>query len=326
MGEAMLVRKNGVSLRGLSIVQGPEKISYYRGDFPDMTGTVVAADFGSFIIPLHESAWTYSPNRALTTADTAITIQATIGRMTKTAQVEITVNAFAQNFTDNSWESIAAASRMGVASQLWSVGDIKVTDYGAWRIIGFNHDDLDAGDACWRDNNYNGGTNKAGITLQWVNPAGRAAMNLTNTNIGGWLASNMNVTILPNLLETLPSDMVAVMRTVDKYTSIGGTASGGGANRYNTAANRLFILSGHEVIAYPTGLAPCEAEVNSIYTWYSNAASPQKTSPPYAEWTRSPHNPESCTGVHFAAITISGNIDGQTNAYTSLNYFPAFCI
>ena len=327
MGEAMLVRKGGAVLRDLSIISPPDKLQYYAGEYLDMDGTIVGAQFGSFVIPLHETGWTYLPTRALTASDRELTISATIGHMTKTANIPITVHHFSRTLTDNSWEQIAYAAQLGIANQLWSVGDIKTMDYGSWRIIGFDSDPLDVSDAKYNDTTYNANKKRAAVAFQWVAPAGRAKMNLSNTNTGGWLSSNMNTTILPNLLASLPNDMASVIRLVDKFTCIGGSATNN-RNQYNTAADKLFLLSAYEVYKSPTGVGPVEATVCSQYEWYANVSNPQKGS--YDEWLRSPHDPQSCSGGHFTCIKTNGTLDtsgsATINAAVDKDYYPTFCI
>jgi len=325
MGEAMLVRKGGAVLRGLSVIFPPDKVQYYVSETPDIDGTIIGAQFGSFVIPLHETAWTYSPNRALAATDTSLVFSATIGHMTKSVSVPITVQDFSTTFGDNEWVQIANAAQLGIANQLWSVGDIKTTANGSWRIIGFNHDPLSSSDAKYADTTYNGNTKKAAITLQWVAPAGRNKMNLSADNTGGWPSCNMNTTILPTLLTSLPSDMTAVMRTVDKYTCIGGQISSN-RNQFNTAANKLFLLGGYEVYASPSSLGPIEASKCQRYAWYANRSNPQKGNPAYDEWLRSPHDPQACAGGHFAYIKTDGTLNAQGNANNSKDYYPAFCI
>ena len=325
MGEAMLVRKGGAVLRGLSVISQPDKLQYYIGERVDISGAVIGAQFGSFLVPLHDSAWSYSPTGVLKASDRQVTFSASFGRMTKSISIPIAVEDLNVVFTNNSWEKIAYAAQLGIANQLWSVGDIKTTDYGSWRIIGFNADPLDAGDAKYSDTSYNANKKRAAITLQWIAPAGREAMNRSATNSGGWLSSNMNTTILPNLLSSLPSDMTSVMRTVDKYTCIGGVTTTN-RNSFNTAADKLFLLGAYEVYANPSGIAPIEASKCSQYAWYANTSNPQKGNPAYEEWLRSPHDPQACAGEHFVVIQTNGTLYSQRNANLAKDYYPAFCI
>ena len=326
MGEAMLIRRGGGAVpSGLIVISPPDKLQYYIGETPDVDGAIIGAAFGTTILPLHESAWTFTPNRPLTAADTRLVFSATIGLVTRTASTPIVVGALDPVFDNNSWDMIAVAAQQGIADQLWGVGDIKTTAAGSFRIIGFNHDVLSGVDAKFDDASYNGGTRRAAITLQYVTKAGRDKMNKSATNVGGWLACYMNTTVLPGLLATLPSDMTDVMRTVDKYTCIGGDEANK-RNQFNTAENRLFLLGGYEVYENPIGLAPIEASKCRQYAWYQSVENPQKGNPAYAEWLRSPHDPKYCDGSHFAAIDADGSLDAAHGPGLSCDYYPAFCI
>ena len=106
-------------------------------------------------------------------------------------------------------DRIAAASEAGVAASTWSVGDTKNITVGGEtltvEIVGFNHDDLASG-------------GKAGITFGLKNlMANTRQMNSSNTNAGGFTGSDMYDWLQGTLLNSLPSDLRAVLKSVDVY-------------------------------------------------------------------------------------------------------------
>ena len=91
MGEAYIVRKGGSTPRDLVLISPPNKVNYYAYERANMEGAIVGVNFGTFSVPLHESAWTYAPTGPLLPSDQEILITAVIGRHTKRLSVPITV-------------------------------------------------------------------------------------------------------------------------------------------------------------------------------------------------------------------------------------------
>ncbi len=319
MGDAYLCRRGGNTLRGLIVIVPPAKTSYYAGEYVDLTGMIIGADFGTFTVPISQTAYSYTPAGALTAADTAITVTAEIGGRTKSVAIPITVDSVNPDFGQNTWETIARVAALGQAGNYWSVGDSKVVDGVTYTIIGMNHDSLSSTDAKYADASYNGNSQKAALTIQIMTASGAGIMNQNNTNVGGWDNCYMRKTALPAYLSGMPSDIRSIMRTVDKITSIGGTGTTG----MTTSRDKLFLLAVSEMYSSTGGwVLPNEATANPQYAYYADM-------PPYKnvhEWTRSPHNPDNCVDHdHFIVINSSGNL-GVYVTETSAYYFPAFCI
>ncbi|MGN1369751.1 MAG: hypothetical protein ACI4WX_12850 [Aristaeellaceae bacterium] len=332
MGEAFLTRKGGAVLRELTIISPPTKLSYFQGDTLNMDGTVVGAKFGSFVIPLHESAWTYAPKRPLIPSDKSVTITATVGRQTKTINIPIVVEAFCAVLGDNTWAQIANAAASGIAKSLWHVGDIKYeTINGAsvgCRIIGFDADPLHKTDARYGDASYNSGKNKAAITFQYTYNNRRSYMNYSGDNVGGWDQSDMRITKMPAEKALCPTEMQAVMRTVSKYTSPGNYGSSY-ASRVVESCDVMFLLAAQEVYGNLGSNTVGSAEKNytTQYAWYSEGHDFRKNTT-YDEWLRSPHDPAGCNSKSdFAKIQASnGQLYIWGTANSSLAYYPAFCV
>lgn len=332
MGEAMLVRKGGAVLRGLEIISPPSKLKYFSGQYIDISGTVVGAQFGSFVIPLHESAWTYAPKRTLTAADKYITITATIGRQTKTALIPIEVEAFSSVLNDNSWEQIANAATAGIASTLWNVGDIKYETidgyYVGCRIIGFDADPLHSTDAKYSDTSYNANKKKAAITFQLIKEPGLSYMNYSASNVGGWDQCYMRLTKMPAAKAMCPDNMQSIMRKVSKFTSPGNYGSSYSA-KVIESCDEMFLLAAQEVYGAlgSNTVGSAEKTKTTQYAWYAEGHDCRKNTT-YDEWLRSPHDPSGCSSRQdFAIIQAS---DGQLyvwgTANNILSYYPAFCV
>ena len=153
--------------------------------------------------------------------------------------INVTVQMLSPTLANNTWAQIAAASEAGVAASTWSVGDTKNITVGGEtltvEIVGFNHDDLASG-------------GKAGITFGLKNlMANTRQMNSSNTNAGGFTGSDMYDWLQGTLLNSLPSDLRAVLKSVNKKTSAGNQSS-----TINTNAMKIFLFSEIEIFGSVT--------------------------------------------------------------------------
>lgn len=133
---------------------------------------------------------------------------------------------------ESTWEEINAASLDGSASKKWNVGDEKTITLTTGeeitlQILGFKHDDL------------TDGSGKAGITFGMKNLlAATYQMNSNNSNGSGWYRSVMKTSTMVTLLSQLPTDLSAVIKTVNKSTMKGGQATD-----TEISTNSLFLFS-----------------------------------------------------------------------------------
>lgn len=221
--------------------------------------------------------WTYSPTTPLTANDTEITISYTAFGQIWTVKQGITIKAFNPVLAENSWTRINEASAFGKASSIWKVGDTKdIVVNGETLtlvIMDFNHDDLESG-------------GKAGITfgLKHLMKDPRE-MNASNTNSGGFAGSEMYSWLQNTLLKQLPSDLQAVLKSVNKKTSAGNKSS-----TINTNAMKLFLFSETEIFGLITY---SESGEGAQYPYFVTADNRIKhlangTGSSYQWWERSP--------------------------------------
>ena len=214
-------------------------------------------------------------------------------------------------FSKNTWAQIAKASAAGKASQLWSVGDTKDITVGSETltlvIMGFNHDDLASG-------------GKAGITFGMKNlMATTRRMNASNTNSGGFTGSEMYSWLQNTLLPTLPSDLQAVLKSVNKKTSAGSQSS-----TINTNSMKLFLFSEIEIFGSTTY---SKAGEGSQYSYFATAANRIKylsngSGSAIWWWGRSPNGSNSDS---FCIVSSNGNASNY-NAYDTDGVCFGFCV
>lgn len=230
-------------LKGISVKTPPAKLEYLAGDTFDPTGMVLTANVGGVPVDV-TTGYTVTPD-PLTADTTAVTISYTLDGKTATTAQAVTVKAYDPVFANNTWEKIIEAAASGRASELWQVGSTKPYTIGdetyIARIIGFDHDALDATDARYGDASYNGGKNKAAITLEMVECTSTSYQIHTSNNQNvGWSACDLRNNTLPAIKATIQSEIQNAIRTVVKKRAESPSADYG---KYSETPDTLFILS-----------------------------------------------------------------------------------
>lgn len=211
--------------------------------------------------------------------------------------------------SENSWANIAAASAAGLADDMWEVGDeIDITVSGETLtliIMDFNHDDLADG-------------GKAGVTFGTKNlMTTPRKMNNTRTNTGGYTESDAYEWIQNTLLADLPSDLQAVVKTVNKLTRLSSSAETASA-----VAMKLFLFSWDEVSS--------EAEQSmgegTLYSCFPTRESRVKylangSGAVHEWWTRSPLGSDG-----FYAVSTTGYHDEFGFADSEYGICFGFCV
>ena len=138
---------------------------------------------------------------------------------------------------ETSWEKIREIVLTGNASRYWNIGDTKSITSKSGKNYTIRLADLQNGRY-----EYSDGSGSSKAVFEFVecynlNNTIGYRMNPTDTNVGGWAASEMRSQTMPMLLADLPDDMVAVMSQVKVLSSIGGR------NKTDTSSsnNTLFI-------------------------------------------------------------------------------------
>ena len=253
------------------------------------------------------------------------------------------------------WDFIRWASDEGIADLLWSVGDRKAVTLGAWGgpwtsyqvsagtyyvyIIGFNHNKELEGDKRihfeFGFTQLSDGTHIAfsnGAYNLYVNDSSQSTltrMNKSRTNVGGWKSCTMRTGTLngedKSLLSASPSDLVAALKTVTKYTDNAGGGSGSVESNVTSTVDTYFLLNVHELRG--TGsMNTYEAQKTAQYQYYKNGNEQGRnksndTSVDAKFLLRSP-NPSSSTQF----MGFGSGVGLYVNANMCLAISPAFCV
>lgn len=188
----------------------------------------------------------------------------------------------------------------------------------AYRIIGINHDDLADG------------SGKAGLTFLTTSTGILSRMTATDTNAGGWEASELRAKMNSGeVWNLMPSDFKSKVKSVKKLTN---NIGGGDENKdaaVTATSDRLFLLSYSEIV--PTSYWA------SSYPWTSNEGTQYeafkgKVTENYSNnsaiaiggrwWERSVLPSRS---AHFLYVYSHGDPSGDSNAMFSCCVCPAWC-
>ena len=280
-------------LSSIAITTAPAKTAYKYGEIFNPSGMVVTAhytDGQSRTV----TGYAFSPNTALGMSNTTITISYTEGDVTKTTTQAITVTTISTTLNSNSWATIKSVSDAGQGANYWAVGDTKrITlngKVGAYTFSNFNIDVFILG---FNHNSSKEGSNRIHFQIGKVsgkavalcdsqyNGSGSSAMfhmNSSDSNSGGWNGSYMRKTLLGNsntpdstlensLMAALPSDLLAVMKTVTKYTDNTGGGSNSSGN-VTATADYLFLLAEFEVFGTRYWANQYEQNSQKQYDYY----------------------------------------------------------
>lgn len=329
MGECLLVRRGGkATLKGISVKTPPAKLEYLAGDTFDPTGLVLTANVGGVPVDV-TTGYTVTPD-PLTADTTAVTISYTLDGKTATTTQAVTVKAYDPVFASNTWEKIIEAAASGRASELWQVGSTKPYTIGdetyTARIIGFDHDALDATDARYGDASYNGGKNKAAITLEMVECTSTSyQIHTSNNQKVGWSACALRNNTLPAIKATIQSEIKNAIRTVVKKRAESPSADYG---KYSETPDTLFILSLVEYNRKSSAHASL-ADEGTTYAYYEagNAIIKKKRgeSSNSAYWTASSKH-YTASSYYYLFIDTDGESSKQDYMNSKKPIAIAFCL
>ena len=319
------------------------------------SGTVTASSDNTNIATVSVSSTTITVT-AKATGSATITVS--VGADTnytapssKTFTVAVTL--VSKTLSSNSWAVIKAVSDAGQGANYWSVGDTKrITlngKVGAYTFSNFNVDVFILG---FNHNSSKEGSNRIHFQIGKVsgkavalcdsqyNGSGSSAMfhmNSSSSNSGGWNGSYMRKTLLGNsntpasalensLMAALPSDLLAVMQTVTKYTDNTGDGSNSSGNVTSTT-DYLFLLAEFEVFGTRYYANQYEQNSQKQYEYYKAgnsrvAYNHSAVSTAVWWWLRSAYYYAS---NYFCDVFTDGSYGGSY-AYYSAGLRPGFAV
>lgn len=319
------------------------------------SGTVTASSGNTNIATVSVSGTTITVT-AKATGSATITVS--VGADTnytapssKTFTVAVTL--VSKTLSSNSWAVIKAVSDAGQGANYWSIGATKsvtingkvgATTISSLKvdafIIGFNHNSSKEGSN--RIHFQIGKVSGKAVALcdSQYNGSGSSAMfhmNSSDSNSGGWNGSYMRKTLLGNsntpdstlensLMAALPSDLLAVMKTVTKYTDNTGGGSNSSGN-VTATADYLFLLAEFEVFGTRYWANQYEQNSQKQYDYYKAgnsrvAYNHSAVSTAVWWWLRSAYYG---TSYGFCGVITDGSYN-ISYAYYSAGLRPGFAV
>lgn len=308
-----------------------------------LTGVVPSNNYAEITVSELETTFNLTCNN--------VTIQVTSAQYYGYAA--IVFKEYYTDFNTNTWKQISDVSQKGIAANVWHAGATKTIhlqgkigtlsvnqDVQAF-IIGINHNsaregtnrihiqigkDTSGNPIAFCDSRYN----------KNVSSTGYFSMNSSNTNNGGWNATQMKNTILHSgttpsntgsntFMSALPADLRAVMQSCTKYTD--NTGGSNNASNVTATTEYLPLLAEFEVFGAHSHANPAEQNYQSQYDYYKagnsksfNGAGTQTSAVTW--WLRSPRYDNS---VSFCFVGSNGG-SGSDVAYYSRGVSPVLFV
>ena len=173
-----------------------------------------------------------------TTTTTTTTKKVTTTTTTTTKKVTTTTKPIVYSFANDPWATIANNVRNGLGYK-YKVGDTKKV-----RIGGTNYTVRVANNTTPTEcNDSNFSQTACGFVVEFADIVEKRRMNPTNTNVGGWEASEMRTYANGAFFNKLPEDLRNVIIETKVVSGHGRTK---GETNF-TSTDKIYLLSAHEV-------------------------------------------------------------------------------
>ena len=269
--------------------------------------------------------------------------------------VNVSVSLISNTMNENSWEDIKSVSDAGTGATYWNVGDYKnIQIYGTVQgmslnstvrafIIGFNHNSSREGSnrIHFQIGKTTSGTDIAFCDNKYDQPYSSSdgfRMSKSHSSRCSWKDSYGRKTLLGNsgtpnsppansFMDALPADLLAVMKSVTKYTDNMGN-SDRKASDVTATTDYLFLLSEFEVQGVRSSANDYEQNYQEQYDYYKAGNSKVKyrhDNPGTAvrHWCRSVYYFGS--HPHFCVVDADGS-PSRYYADNSEGLAPGFCV
>ena len=238
----------------------------------------------------------------LSTGETSLTVSAAAGTNYQAASASVAVNStMSTSFSEDSWETIQANILNGTYSTKYQVGetkDITLTGIGTMtlQIADFDHDYLSGSTSA----------NKAAISLitKHLLPSTRK-MNSTNTNVGGFPASDLCEYLNGDIYNALPEDLKSIIVPIYKWYGTGNATSNGAWSAHKVWVPLEYELFGQTIKSPATEQSTGNARKYPIFTDNASRIKRLNNGSGSAQWYRGA-SPVASDTERFCVVNIGG--------------------
>lgn len=223
------------------------------------------------------------------------------------------------NISNMSWDNIRQVCLSNLASSFWKVGDVKTITSKSGNTYNIRLCDLQAGRYEYAD-----GSGKSKAVFEFVDlyklNGSYIDTKINNfMNYGGWQECKLRSTVIPNIIDDLPDDLVSAISEVKVLCSIGG----GNNQQVNSSNDKLFLPAEIELFSkkhYSIGLP--ESPLGQFDYYKANNTDEARIKSDRSYWERSP---ASNSNKYFCMIYSTGSY-GELNADTTNGVALIFAI
>ena len=223
------------------------------------------------------------------------------------------------NISNMSWDNIRQVCLSSLASSFWKVGDVKTITSKSGNTYNIRLCDLQDGRYEYAD-----GSGKSKAVFEFVDlyklNGSYIDTKINNfMNYDGWQKCTLRSTVIPNIIDDLPDDLVSAISEVKVLCSIGG----GNNQQVNSSNDKLFLPAEIELFSkkhYSIGLP--ESPLGQFDYYKANNTNEARIKSDRSYWERSP---ASNSNKYFCAIYSTG-YHGEDNADTTNGVALIFAI
>ena len=247
-------------------------------------------------------------------------------KITITSDIELLISCtdgldlpISTNISNMSWDNIRQVCLSNLASSFWKVGDVKTITSKSGNTYNIRLCDLQDGRYEYAD-----GSGKSKAVFEFVDlyklNGSYIDTKINNfMNYGGWQKCTLRSTVIPNIIDDLPDDLVSAISEVKVLCSIGG----GNNQQVNSSNDKLFLPAEIELFSkkhYSIGLP--ESPLGQFDYYKANNTNEARIKSDRSYWERSP---ASNSNKYFCAIYRTG-YHGEDNADTTNGVALIFAI
>nr|DAU15445.1 MAG TPA: leucine-rich repeat protein [Caudoviricetes sp.] len=223
------------------------------------------------------------------------------------------------NISNMSWDNIRQVCLSNLASSFWKVGDVKTITSKSGNTYNIRLCDLQDGRYEYAD-----GSGKSKAVFEFVDlyklNGSYIDTKINNfMNYDGWQKCTLRSTVIPNIIDDLPDDLVSAISEVKVLCSIGG----GNNQQVNSSNDKLFLPAEIELFSkkhYSIGLP--ESPLGQFDYYKANNTDEARIKSDRSYWERSP---ASKSNYYFCMIYSTGSY-GELNADTTNGVALIFAI